>query len=99
MGAQAFMKLRQRRHGAWKWAEWLRRQLSWPLGQLIRLAHWRLSKLMLLALEVALEHMLALLHSPQVLGPQPCSIVLRGADASTPAHMQDAIVSCPCAPA
>lgn len=60
------IKLRQRRTHGWKWAEWLRRQLAWPLVQAIRLTHWQLSKLMLLSLEVAMEYMLALLHSPQV---------------------------------
>ena len=70
------MKLRQRRQGGWKWWEWVKRQLAWPLQQAIRLVHWRLSKLMLLSLEVAMEYMLALLHSPQVCAcawwPQKC---------------------------
>ncbi|KAK9789036.1 hypothetical protein WJX73_003859 [Symbiochloris irregularis] len=63
---RANMKLRQRNKGGWKWWEWIKRHLALPFQLLIRLVHWQLSKLMLLGLEVAMEYMLALLHSPQV---------------------------------
>lgn len=70
------MKLRQRNRGGWKWWEWIKRRLAFPLQLLIRLAHWQLSKLMLLGLEVAMEYMLALLHSPQVRVSPPGTFLL-----------------------
>lgn len=73
---QTVIRLRRRRPDANVCWQAVRRGLAWPLLQAGQLAHVVLSKTMLLSCEVALEYMLGLTYSPQVLNSIPPSAIL-----------------------
>ena len=64
---KAIIWLRRRRVEEYRFGIISRRALAWPLKQAIGIGHGVLSRFMLIGIEVALEYMLALTYSPQVL--------------------------------